>query len=80
MPARDIGDAQLGAGAGVSLTTMKNAHVGVGLDPHGCSPVVLGLDATFRHVRFHDKGWTGVNDLSDFSALTVGALVPFGRE
>jgi hypothetical protein len=32
VPARDIGDRQLGVDAGVTLTQMKNAYVGVGAD------------------------------------------------
>ena len=32
VPARDIGDTQLGVDAGVTLTKMKNAYVGVGAD------------------------------------------------
>jgi hypothetical protein len=53
---------------------------GVGLDLHASSQVVLGLDATFQHLWSSEQSWSGVNDLPDFSAVTVGMHVLFGWE
>lgn len=51
-----------------------------GLDFHLSSPVVLGASATFHYVRSRHKSllWTGVYDMPDFSAFTVGTHVLFG--
>lgn len=52
-PARDIGDTQLGVDAGVTLTQMKNAYVGVGADLiYHYWPASSGYEAAFdRYLR-----------------------------
>lgn len=61
-----------------NISIVPGWYGGVGLDFHVSSPVVLGLDATFHHLSSRDKSWSGVNDLPDFSAFTLGAHVLFG--
>jgi hypothetical protein len=53
VPARDIGDTQLGVGAGVTLTQMTNAYVGVGVDlNYHYWPASSGYVAAFdRYLR-----------------------------
>src|SRR5512134_3016610 len=53
VPARDIGDTQLGAGAGVTLTRMENAYVGIGVDLiHHYWPASAEYTAAFdRYLR-----------------------------
>jgi hypothetical protein len=68
-----------GPGSG-NISIVPGWYGGVGLDFHVCSPVVLGLDATFHYLRSREKSWSRVNDLPDFSAFTVGTHVLFGRE
>ena len=61
-----------------NISVVPGGYGGVGLDFHLSSPVVLGVDATFHHVRSRHKSWSGANDLPDFSAFTVGTHVLFG--
>ena len=53
MPARDVGGTQLGVDAGVTLTMMANAHVGVGADViYHYWPASAGYAAAFdRYLR-----------------------------
>jgi len=53
VPARDIGDTQLGVDAGVTLTHMQNAYVGVGADLiYHYWPASAGYTAAFdRYLR-----------------------------
>ncbi|MBI1797875.1 MAG: hypothetical protein HYR74_12600 [Candidatus Eisenbacteria bacterium] len=69
----------MGPGLG-NISIVPGGYGEVGLDFHASSRVVLGLDATFQYVRSRDTSWTGVNDLPDFSAFTVGTHVLFGWE
>ena len=63
-----------------NVSIVPGYYGSVGVDVHACSPVQLGLDATYHYVQSRDKSWTGANDLPNFSAFTVGAHVLFGRE
>ena len=63
-----------------NISIVPGGYGGVGLDFHVSSPVVLGLDATFHYVWSRDKSRSGVNDLPDFSAFTVGTHVLLGWE
>jgi hypothetical protein len=63
-----------------NISVVPGGYGGIGLDVRVSSAVVLGLDATFHYVRSRDKSWSGVNDLPDFSAFTVGTRVLFAWE
>jgi hypothetical protein len=69
----------VGPGLG-NISVVPGGYGGAGLDVHVSPAVVLGLDATYHYVRARDKSWSGVNDLPDFSAFTIGAHVRFGWE
>jgi len=50
VPASDIGDRQLGVGAGVTLTKMTNTHVGFGADLiYHYWPASTGYESAFDH-------------------------------
>ena len=61
-----------------NISVVPGGYVGVGLGARASPHVVLGLDATFHYVWSLDKNWSGVNDVPDFSAFTVGAHLLFG--
>lgn len=68
-------------GGSSNISVAFGGYGALGLDFHASAPLVVGLDATFHYVWSGQKstwGWGGVNDLLDFSALTVGAHVLFG--
>jgi hypothetical protein len=72
LPTRDVGDTQLGVDAGVTLTRMKSAHVGVGLDLiyhywPASSPYQAAFDRHLRSTRFQ----TLESPTWAFSALQV---------
>lgn len=57
------------------IMVVPGAYGSIGLDFSSSSPVVFGMDAEFHYVACGNKspwGFDGVNDLQDFSALTVG--------
>jgi hypothetical protein len=69
---------------GPGLSTIRlvpGGYGAIGLDVHSSSPVVFGVDATLHYIASHQKsgwGWGGINDVQDFSAITVGAHAMFG--
>jgi hypothetical protein len=79
VPARDVGDQQLGVGAGVTFTVMNNSHVGYGVDLlYHYWPASPGYKAAFdrylRRTRFEtidSETWA----LSAFQATVHVKLV-----
>jgi len=70
----------VGPGLG-NFKVSAGGYGAIGLDVHVSPPVALGVDATFHYVRCGEKstwGYTGINDLQDFSAFTVGMHALFG--
>jgi hypothetical protein len=67
-----------GTGLG-DISTVYGGYGGIGFDLHLSSRCVVGLDGTYHYLLSRDEGWTGRNDLPDFSAFTAGMHVMFGR-
>ena len=58
-----------------NIRFVPGAYGSIGLDFRSSSPVVFGMDAAFHYVSSGEKspwGFAGINDLQDFSAITVG--------
>ncbi len=68
----------VGRGLGNSRL-VGGGYVGSGLDMRVSPGVSLGLDATYHYLWMRHQGW-GPNDLPDFSVVTIGTHVLFGRE
>jgi hypothetical protein len=49
------------------------------MDFHDASALSVGVEATFHYLWMHDKTMYGHKDLPDFTALTAGLRVGFGR-
>jgi len=60
-----------------NISIVPGVYVGGGLDLKASTSVALGLEATYHSVLSHDRSWSGVNDLPNFAALTVGTHVLF---
>jgi hypothetical protein len=68
-----------GAGLG-NIKLVAGGYGSIGLDVRASSRVVLGLNATLHYVGMGERspwGWRGMNDLQDFSAVTVGMHAMF---
>lgn len=64
-----------------NIKHVPGAYAGVGLDLHISSAMVLGVDAAFHYVWARQKatwGWISIDELPDFSAVTVGTHARFG--
>lgn len=68
----------IGPGTG-NISAVPGAYGTVGLDFHDASVLSVGVEATFHYLWMHDKTMYGYKDLPDFSALTAGLRVGFGR-
>lgn len=56
VPARDIGDSQLGMGAGVTITSMQSAYVGIGADlAYHYWPASPGYEAAFNRYLMTER-------------------------
>ncbi len=71
-----------GPGLG-NIKLVAGGYGSIGLDLQTSSRMVLGVNATLHYVRMGERsawGWGGMNDLQDFSAVTVGVHAMFASK